>query len=214
MSNEPLMIAVIGLGVLVAGIGIFLWLRGQGPRTQSAEQAFLEDTAQVTRKKKYQLSEKKPLMLGRMLGKSGKFSYLLIPEPTIGRRHALVEFQEHSFWVSDQGSVNGTYLNGRKIARKTRLNHGDVIKLHQFEFRFVLPDMEEEDAEKTVLATDLEATQLVGAGAAGAGPAQPGKAQAAKASPGADWELDFEEDITIDNFIDDQTLSPSKPDQN
>lgn len=52
----------------------------------------------------------------------------LLPQQ-ISREHALLEIDQNQIYLTDQGSVNGTYVNNRKISAhvKTRLQTGDVI---------------------------------------------------------------------------------------
>ncbi len=47
------------------------------------------------------------------------------------RRHACIEFDQVVYTVTDLGSANGTWLNGRRLAAKTPepLNEGDEITL-------------------------------------------------------------------------------------
>lgn len=40
-----------------------------------------------------------------------------IDHPTVSGRHAQVEFTSEGFVLTDLGSRNGTYLNGKKVAR-------------------------------------------------------------------------------------------------
>ena len=104
----------------------------------------------------------KPVMLGRVAGKDKEqFDYIVVNEMTIGRRHALIEYKNHAFWLVDQGSINGTLVNGEPVRDKVRLAHNDHICLHTCEFEFVFTDME--DGDKTVVATtnvmpDMEMT--------------------------------------------------------
>ena len=53
------------------------------------------------------------------------------------RRHALVNPQMGGeAWVVDLGSTNGTYVNGRRILRPTRLADGDRLTIGRSEFTF------------------------------------------------------------------------------
>ena len=58
----------------------------------------------------------------------------MIPQTTIGRRHALIEYKDFAFWIIDQGSINGTFVNGKKSTRSyladgDRLTFGSVTAL-------------------------------------------------------------------------------------
>ena len=81
-------------------------------------------------------------------------------------QHAVIEYRDHAYWIRDQGSLNGTFVNGTRIEAEVRLNHGDLIGFYDHQFRFGMPSMEASD--KTVLAgdigTDADRTVLAGLG--------------------------------------------------
>ncbi len=45
----------------------------------------------------------------------------------VSRKHCRIQLTEGHFYISDMGSTNGTYLNGKRISRMERLFTGDVI---------------------------------------------------------------------------------------
>jgi signal transduction histidine kinase len=51
-----------------------------------------------------------------------------ISDGTVSRRHSRLAGQENSWMLEDLGSVNGTFLNGVKVTRPTRLHIGDQIR--------------------------------------------------------------------------------------
>ena len=105
--------------------------------------AYLRDIHGLTSRESFHLG-KKATMLGRVAGKdSSNIDYIVIPEPTIGRRHAVIEFKDYGYWISDQGSINGTFVNDVLINSEIRLKHGDIIKLHKFELEFTIPELED-----------------------------------------------------------------------
>ena len=86
----------------------------------------------------------KPLTwLGRIVmePKAEDADHLVIEKATVGRRHAFVEYKRHDFWITDHDSINGTFVNGRRIRAKARLKHGDHIRLGDCEFKFEMPAM-------------------------------------------------------------------------
>jgi len=112
----------------------------------------LRDVSASTTQGMYKLGIK-PVMLGRVGGKDTEFlDYIVIPSATIGRRHALIEFKDFGYWVMDQGSINGTFVNDRLVSSEVRLKHGDRLRLHKLEFEFVMPELGESGV--TVLAPD------------------------------------------------------------
>ncbi len=127
-------------------------------------EAFINDINNHTATSQYQLGQK-PTMFGRVAGKDTQhLNYLVIPESTIGRRHALIEYKDYGFWISDQGSINGTFVNDQLINSEVCLKHGDKVRLHKFEFEFVMPEMD--DAGMTVVSSTQFAGQANNADAA------------------------------------------------
>jgi pSer/pThr/pTyr-binding forkhead associated (FHA) protein len=53
---------------------------------------------------------------------------VVIDDPEISRRHALVRAGPHFFEIEDLDSLNGTWVNGSRIKQTVRLNPGDVIR--------------------------------------------------------------------------------------
>lgn len=54
-----------------------------------------------------------PFSIGRKMDKD-----LVIADPRVSRDHALVVSENGSFYVEDQGSKHGTFVNGERVARK------------------------------------------------------------------------------------------------
>ena len=135
--------------------------------------AFIKDINGITREPAVQLTAK-PLMIGRIAGTDAEHAdYFVVEMPTVGRRHALIRYRDFCFWIADQGSVNGTFLNGERIEGERQLKHGDRLRFHKYEFEFSLPEMAH--AEHTVFADPLNRTMvgdldtMVGTAAVGAG---------------------------------------------
>jgi hypothetical protein len=54
---------------------------------------------------------------------------LVIDDPGLSRRHALIETVDAAILITDCGSRNGTFVNGNKIAGPTPLKDGDLISI-------------------------------------------------------------------------------------
>lgn len=107
------------------------------PAVKKEAKAVLLDTKNSTNHSRYVLSEK-PLMIGRVAVKDSEhYDSVVIPDVTVGRRHVVIEQDEGAYWLQDQGSVNGSFVNGQRIEERHRLRDGDYIKVHKFSFQFV-----------------------------------------------------------------------------
>lgn len=54
---------------------------------------------------------------------------VVIDDPQISRRHALIRAVDDGFEVEDLDSLNGTWVNGSRIEATARLEPGDVVRL-------------------------------------------------------------------------------------
>lgn len=125
-------------------------------------EAYINDVHGYTDHQSFRLNEK-PMMVGRVAGLDTEhLDYLVVNKGTVGRRHAVVKFKDYSFWIVDQGSVNGTFVNGERISGEHQLKHGDKIRFHKYDFDFSQPDMDDgfhtvfadpNPAEATIVAT-------------------------------------------------------------
>ena len=160
------MMILAALSVLIIAV-IFMVLmlirgsRKKGTEEVYAQEAFLNDINNYTTQSSYKLGSK-PTMLGRVAGTDTEhLNYIVIPQTTIGRRHALIEYKDFAYWIIDQGSINGTFVNDQLITSETRLKHGDRIRLHKLEFEFMMPEMVDAGmtmVSKTVMAASGHAT--------------------------------------------------------
>ncbi len=55
----------------------------------------------------------------------------LTPDSTVSRQHALLTYENNAYWLEDVGSRSGTWVNGQRIAVKTRIVLGDQVKIGQ-----------------------------------------------------------------------------------
>jgi pSer/pThr/pTyr-binding forkhead associated (FHA) protein len=59
-------------------------------------------------------------------------SEVFLDDVTVSRRHAAIEMREGSAVLSDLGSLNGTYVNRRRIEADEALESGDEIQIGKF----------------------------------------------------------------------------------
>ncbi len=150
-------ILIITLGALIALLYFRMKKISEAGNVKISE-AFLKDIHGYTSNEMYQLG-KKATMLGRVAGKdTDNLDYIVIPETTIGRRHAVIEYKDYAHWIIDQGSINGTFVNNIPVTSEVRLKQGDIVRLHKLEFEFSIPELDEAGKTKisnTVFAEDV-----------------------------------------------------------
>ena len=64
---------------------------------------------------------------------------VVLDDPRISRQHATITSAGQQYHVRDAGSLNGTFVNGRRVlaAATTRLQTGDELRFADLRFRFV-----------------------------------------------------------------------------
>ncbi len=74
------------------------------------------------------------------MGRSSQNTYCIVGNTSIGRSHAAIVRRGDACYLKDMGSVNGTSVNGRRLAENQacRLQSGDRIQLADEEFVFEL----------------------------------------------------------------------------
>jgi len=70
---------------------------------------------------------------GRLVIGRGADCDLVLDEPGLSRRHAVLEALPDGLFLRDMGSANGSFVNGSRV-RDTALRHGDQIVLDSIRF--------------------------------------------------------------------------------
>jgi hypothetical protein len=60
---------------------------------------------------------------------------IFLDDVTVSRRHAVLVRRDGGFYIEDQGSLNGTYLNRRRI-ESARLEDGDEVQIGKYRLTF------------------------------------------------------------------------------
>jgi pSer/pThr/pTyr-binding forkhead associated (FHA) protein len=68
-----------------------------------------------------------PLEPGQTIGREG--CDVILPDPEVSRRHARLGGEASLPAIDDLGSLNGTFVNDRRIDATTALRAGDVVRL-------------------------------------------------------------------------------------
>jgi len=89
-----------------------------------------------------------PLSADLSVGRSPENGLRLV-EGSPSRRHALLSISAGSVWVQDLGSVNGTYVNDRRIDGKVKLNSNDRLRFDIEEYAFRI-ESDEPPADQTI----------------------------------------------------------------
>lgn len=101
---------------------------------QTIPDARLIDIENVTGQKVFHLSG-----VQTQIGRSSANDFVILKN-TISGNHAMIEYRESAFYLSDSGSTNKTRLNGKILSPHSfvQLNHGDKIHFDIFTFTFAL----------------------------------------------------------------------------
>jgi pSer/pThr/pTyr-binding forkhead associated (FHA) protein len=77
--------------------------------------------------KRFTIKEGWNLTIGR-----GADADVIVDNTAISRKHASLELKDGQYILSDLGSLNGTFVNGKKINGAEPINQDDTIKLGKF----------------------------------------------------------------------------------
>lgn len=163
-TSNGLLLGSVGGGLLLAGLAWFLLRRKRATPTanptapasgpsrvanETSAEAFLIDVHGITSESARRIGDRQ-LIVGRTAGTDTEYlDYFVVNKATIGRRHAIIKFKDHAFWLVDQGSVNGTFVNNERVVGERMLKQGDRLKFHKFEFEFSCPAMA--DSNRTLV---------------------------------------------------------------
>jgi pSer/pThr/pTyr-binding forkhead associated (FHA) protein len=60
---------------------------------------------------------------------------IFVEDDFVSANHAMLTFRGRSWYVEDQGSTNGTYVNGHRIDRPVALSYGDELTIGRVRMR-------------------------------------------------------------------------------
>jgi hypothetical protein len=61
---------------------------------------------------------------------------IFLDDVTVSRRHAVLVARDGRFWIEDQGSLNGTFLNRSRI-ESSELKDGDELQIGKYRLTFM-----------------------------------------------------------------------------
>jgi hypothetical protein len=61
---------------------------------------------------------------------------IFLDDVTVSRRHALISRGDDGFMIEDEGSLNGTYVNRRRV-ENAKLEDGDEVQIGKYRLTFL-----------------------------------------------------------------------------
>jgi FHA domain/zinc-ribbon domain len=96
----------------------------------------IEGTALVVRSGGGRTGETFPLDADRIeIGRSPE-SHVFLDDVTVSRAHATLVRDESGYAIEDGGSLNGTYVNRRRVER-ARLEDGDEVQIGEYRLTYL-----------------------------------------------------------------------------
>ena len=62
---------------------------------------------------------------------------IFLDDVTVSRRHAVLVEEDGAFSIEDLGSLNGTFVNRRRIEQAQRLSDGDEVQIGKYRLSFM-----------------------------------------------------------------------------
>ena len=62
---------------------------------------------------------------------------IFLDDVTVSRKHAVLSQNGDRFQIEDLGSLNGTFVNRRRIESPTRLESGDEVQIGKYRLSFI-----------------------------------------------------------------------------
>jgi len=84
---------------------------------------------------RFKLKEDEELIIGRDVDCG-----FVIPSQAISRRHSKVTYSNNTYYINDNGSTNGTYVNDMPLRKPIPLMHEDRVRLGNVILKFLIGD--------------------------------------------------------------------------
>ena len=78
-----------------------------------------------------------PLDTARLTVGRSPSSDIFLDDVTVSRNHAVLSRESDGALLEDLGSLNGTYVNRRRIEAPERLEDGDEVQIGKFRLAFI-----------------------------------------------------------------------------
>ena len=96
----------------------------------------VEGTALVVRSGGGRAGETFPLDAERIVIGRSPDCDVFLDDVTVSRNHAVLARRDEGFMIEDQGSLNGTYVNRRRVER-AKLEDGDEVQIGKYRMTFL-----------------------------------------------------------------------------
>jgi hypothetical protein len=107
-----------------------------GEESPELESLGIEGPALVVRSGGGRAGETFPLDSDRItIGRSPDCD-IFLDDVTVSRRHAVVVKRDDGLWIEDEGSLNGTFLNRKRI-ESGELTDGDELQIGKYKLAFL-----------------------------------------------------------------------------
>ena len=95
------------------------------------------------------------------------FCDVILPLRSISRQHARILAERGQFYIEDLHSLNGTFVNGQRVAARSRLKDHDRIQLYETQMTFyeTRPEPADGFGSEDALPADAAAARSTGAAA-------------------------------------------------
>lgn len=80
------------------------------------------------------VGERMPLRAVNSVGRDAG-NDVVLNDDAASAKHAVVSFADAEWWLEDDGSTNGTLLNGARVWEKERVHYGDEIQVGRIALR-------------------------------------------------------------------------------
>jgi len=80
---------------------------------------------------------------GATIGR-GPESTIQLSDLSVSRKHARITYKQGAYWLSDLGSMGGTWIDGSKLAAPRRVAAGQTIDIGVCRLTVISADAEEE----------------------------------------------------------------------
>jgi hypothetical protein len=62
---------------------------------------------------------------------------IFLDDVTVSRKHAILRVRDGNFFIEDQGSLNGTFVNRRRAESMHQLEDGDEVQIGKYRLTFL-----------------------------------------------------------------------------